>query len=475
LLLCVTLLFRQTLESTLAAQSYDDLEQRWAAVVANLRFEGNDDKITWFFDENNPDENDVRAQVQTAYMIADSSGKVLEGSNIYESLGFDKAAYIRTVLNSSQPLRQRKGAAGVPGSPYLIRSSYILDQSRNHKFYVAIGISLANHQKTLTDFTWVCVAVIPLIVVIGMGAGWVIAGRALLPVMAIARAAQRISGSNLSLRIPERKAADELEYLVETFNAMISRLEQSFIQVRQFSTDVSHELRTPITIVRGQLEVALFTAQTSEQYRDAIVVALGDVERLSQIVRALLLLSQAETGQVVLQLQPLDLCETGRNITEQFEIPAEGAGVEISFHARPGNCTGDFDRVQIERMLSNLISNAVKFTPPRGEVRVSVGRVGDQGEIVVQDTGQGIAPEHLPHIFDRFYRVRGMEEQASPEKGLGLGLSFVNWIVRAHGGTIEVKSELGKGTTFIVRLPFHPELPEASAVGDHEDALMKPV
>jgi signal transduction histidine kinase len=199
------------------------------------------------------------------------------------------------------------------------------------------------------------------------------------------------------------------------------------------------------------------------------------VERLSQIVRALLLLSQAETGQVVLQLQPLDLCETARNITEQFEIPAEGAGVEISFHATPGNCTGDFDRVQIERMLSNLISNAVKFTPSGGEVRVSVGRVGDQGEVVVHDTGQGIAPEHLPHIFDRFYRVRGMEEQASPEKGLGLGLSFVNWIVRAHGGTIEVKSELGKGTTFIVRLPFHPELPEGSAVDDHQDALMKPV
>ncbi len=254
--------------------------------------------------------------------------------------------------------------------------------------------------------------------------GWLIAGRALQPVMAIARAAQRISGSNLSLRIPERKTADELEYLIETFNDMIARLEQNFIQVRQFSTDVSHELRTPITIVRGQLEVALFTAQTAEQYRDAIITAMGDVERLSQIVRALLLLSQAETGQVVLQLQTLDLCETARNITEQFEIPAEGAGVDISFHAGPGNCTGEFDRVQIERMLSNLISNSVKFTPAGGEVRVSVDRVGDHAELVVQDTGQGIAPQHVPHIFDRFYRVRDLREQASPEKGLGLGLSF---------------------------------------------------
>jgi signal transduction histidine kinase len=101
--------------------------------------------------------------------------------------------------------------------------------------------------------------------------------------------------------------------------------------------------------------------------------------------------------------------------------------------------------------------------------------VGDTGEVVIQDTGQGIAPEHLPHIFDRFYRVRGMEEQASPEKGLGLGLSFVNWIVRAHAGTIDVRSELGKGTTFTVRLPFHPLPAEADVSEDTHEALMRPL
>jgi heavy metal sensor kinase len=418
------------------------------------------------------DENNFRARVQSVYMIADASGKLIAGSTTYERLGFDSPAYIRQVLASSQTDWRQKSAGGVP---YLIRASYILNETRTEKYYVAIGSSLAASRNLLTTFTWLCIALIPLVVVIGMATGWVVAGRALRPVLAIARAAQRISGSNLSLRIPERKAADELEYLVETFNDMISRLEQSFNQVRQFSTDVSHELRTPITIVRGQLEVALFTAQTTEQYRDAIVVALGDVERLSQIVRALLLLSQAETGQVVLQLQPLDLRETARNITEQFEIPAEGAGVDISFRAGPGNCTGDFDRVQIERMLSNLISNAVKFTPSGGQVRVSVQRTGDIGEIIVEDSGQGIAPEHLPHIFDRFYRVRGMEEHASPEKGLGLGLSFVNWIVKAHSGTIDVKSAPGRGTTFTVRLPFHPLLQEMDVTGDTTEALMKPV
>lgn len=468
----MTFIFRQKLKTSLYDQSIDELNNKWVALKGNLRIEGYDG-LVWLFDESDPDEKIISAGVKNVYLIASDSGAPIEASTVYRSLGFDSAEYVKKVLSSPEARWQEKYDPS--GVRYLIRSSYTLNENRNRKIYVAIGSSLAQSDKLLTGFTWLCIAMIPLVAAIGMATGWAVSGRALQPVMAIAQAAQRISGSNLSLRIPERKAADELEYLVETFNDMISRLEQSFIQVRQFSTDVSHELRTPITIVRGQLEVALFTAQTAEQYRDAIVVAMGDVERLSQIVRALLLLSQAETGQVILQLQPLDLCETARNITEQFEIPAEGAEVKISFHAGTRNCTGDFDRVQIERMLSNLISNAVKFTPAGGEVRVTVNRVGDQAEILVQDTGQGIAPEHLPHIFDRFYRVRGMEEQASPEKGLGLGLSFVNWIVRAHSGTIEVQSEPGKGTTFTVRLPFHAHPPAITVAENAHENAMRPV
>jgi heavy metal sensor kinase len=458
----VTLVFRAELARSLDEQSHDDLNQTWAAVKAGLRIEGPQDHLIWFFDDHDSDENSMKARIKKVFMIEDPNGTITEASNIYQSLGFDSPQYVKKTLASNLPQWRVKTAGGVP---YLIRSSYMLNEDGDRKFYVAIGESLAPDRKLLRSFNWLSLTLIPTVMILGIAAGWLVAGRSLKPVMDIAAAAKRISGSNLSMRIPERTAKDELEYLIETFNDMISRLEQSFIQVRQFSTDVSHELRTPITIIRGQLEVALFTAQTAEQYRDAIVMALGDVERLSQIVRALLLLSQAETGQVVLQLQPLDLRETARNITEQFEIPAEGADIHISFEAADGTCRGEFDRVQIERMLSNLISNAVKFTPPGGEIHVSVAPKGDQAEIIVSDTGQGIAPEHLPHIFDRFYRVRGKEDQASPEKGLGLGLSFVNWIVKAHQGTVDVKSTRGKGTAFTVCLPCRlktgaPDVPE---------------
>src|SRR5262249_47990105 len=150
-------------------------------------------------------------------------------------------------------------------------------------------------------------------------------------------------------------------------------------------------------------------------------------------------LSQAETGQVILQKQKLDLVEVIEGIVDQFQIPAEGAEVDLNFAARIRTLEGEFDRVQLERMLSNLLSNAVKFTPAGGCVEVTLEQYGNQAEIRVADTGQGIPPEHLPHIFDRFYRVRGPSEQASPEKGLGLGLSFVAWIVRAHEGTVDVE------------------------------------
>jgi heavy metal sensor kinase len=277
-------------------------------------------------------------------------------------------------------------------------------------------------------------------------------GRALTPVLEVARTAQRISGSNLSLRIPSREAGDELDYLILTFNRMIERLEASFEQMKQFSADVSHELRTPITAIRGQLEVALFTAKTTDQYREAMFNALQDIDRLSQIVRALFLLSQAESGQLTLQKSRMNLSEIAEDLVEQFQIPAEAAGVRLVADL-PAECPAQVDRVQIERLITNLLSNALKFTPEGGMVKLAVATEPEGVRLMIEDTGRGIPTEHLPHIFDRFYRVPGEGTAPSPEQGLGLGLSFVAWIVKAHRGTIEVDSTPGKGTKFTIHLP----------------------
>jgi signal transduction histidine kinase len=238
---------------------------------------------------------------------------------------------------------------------------------------------------------------------------------------------------------------------------MSRRLKASFEQMRQFSTDVSHELRTPLTAIQGQLEVALFTANSKEQLREAIENALQDVERLSNLVRALLLLSQSESGQVPMNRSLLNLCELIRDLVEQFQIPAEANNLRLS-QVEKGPVFCEVDRTQMERVVTNLLSNAIKYTPSGGWVRAYTEQAGSYARIIIEDSGVGIPPDHLPHIFDRFYRV----PDPNPEKGLGLGLSFVSAIVKAHGGEIRVNSRLGQGSRFEVTLPVgaareHPE------------------
>lgn len=176
--------------------------------------------------------------------------------------------------------------------------------------------------------------------------------------------------------------------------------------------------------------------------------ALEDVERLSRIVRALLLLSQSETGQLVLQKTELDLAAMTRDLVEEFQISAEEKRVQLTADL-PESCPIAGDRIQLERLISNLLSNALKYTPEGGSVHVQLGSEAPAVRLIVEDTGVGIPAEHLQHIFDRFYKV----PSADPEKGLGLGLSFVAWIVKAHGGAIDVQSRVNEGARFTVTLP----------------------
>jgi heavy metal sensor kinase len=457
LLVLLGLLFRQVLSGTFQNQMESVLDEEWGAAKGYLRTgpEGPD----WIFDEKDPDESFTVRRVQRVYMLADTQGQPLQYSEIYKSLGVDPPAEIRAVLESGKPaIRERTDPTGVP---YMIRSGLWVDHD-GHKYYLAIGRALDYNDQVIKNFTWDYFAWVPLVIVLSGVLGWFLAGRALVPVNSVAEAAQQITHSNLDVQIPARNTGDELDRLIEAFNHMMTRLNHSFEQIRQFSTDVSHELRTPLTVVRGQLEVALFTAQTVDQYRDAMADALEGVERLSNIVRALLMLSQAESGQLALQKSELNLADLVRDLVDQHQIPAEAEGVRLSADV-PANCVLNADRIQIERLLSNLLGNAIKYTPAGGLVKVSLIPAFDHVKLIVEDTGVGISPSHLPHIFDRFYRV----PSADAEKGLGLGLSFVAWIAKAHGGAVTVESTLKEGTRFTVLLPvgrWTAIAPEAPAV-----------
>ncbi len=435
--------FRARLAAIQEQQVESTLEEEWGAVRGYLRFGSLGPE--WFYDRYDPDEAFIVSRLLRVYLLTDAQGHPIQRSEIYESLGFDSPDYIKSVIQSgAKAVRILHDPKGVP---YLVRSGVIQDPD-HHKYYLAIGRAIAENSRVLKEFSDQYFIIVCVIIVFSGLLGWFLAKRALAPVNSVANTAQRITHSNLNMQIPLRGAGDELDRLIEAFNRMMERLSCSFSQIRQFSTDVSHELRTPLTIVRGQLEVALITAKTIDQYRDAMVNALEDVERLSNIVRALLMLSQAESGQLALKKTRLDFTEIVSDMVDEFQIPAEASNVRLSSWL-PNHCFILADRIQIERLLSNLISNAIKYTPSGGHVRVELLSAGDQVTLTVSDNGVGIASDHLTHIFDRFYRV----PSSDPEKGLGLGLSFVSWIVRAHGGTIDVKSELHQGTTFTVTLP----------------------
>lgn len=450
LLAGIGIFFRGLLSSIQRNEIGAVLEQEWGGVRGYMAIKakaGGTYATVWNYDRDDAVETLAVQRLRSILLVADSAGQVMEASEIYLSLGVESPEKIRDALNLSEPALEVRTASD--GTPYMLLSGPMRDGKR--LFYISVGRSMAQQQAVLNRFTLYYFALLPFILAACSLLGWFVSKRALNPVRELAAMTGDISGSNLSLRIPSRGAGDELDHLIETFNGMVGRLEKSFNQSRQFSTDVSHELRTPLTVIRGHLEVALMTAKTEEHYRDAIATALQDVERLTQTIRALLNLSQAESGQMTLQKDAIDLSAAARSAAEQFLPLAEANEVALHYETR-GDCAISADRVQVERLLWNLLSNAVKYTERGGRIRVMTQRSDGMVELAVDDTGIGIPAEALPRIFERFYRVPHRADE-NLDHGVGLGLSFVAWIVRAHNGTIDVESEPGKGSSFRVRLP----------------------
>jgi heavy metal sensor kinase len=437
-----TVIIRGVLES----RTEDTLVEELAAIKGYLRF---DKGLPVIGPAEDDDDRAEIARLTKVYVIADAKGHVSKGTNDRAFDALTDSAEIRRDLSQIRKLPPTlfKSIQGDEDGPYEVIATIILDDL-HREWYLAVGRSVVGDKEVLAKFQRIYLIFLALASLLCMGASWYSAGRGLRTLQSVEQAAKGITGSNLGLQIPQRGADDELDRLVGSFNQMSRRLRASFDQVRQFSTDVSHELRTPLTAIQGQLEVALFTATRPEQLREAIENALQDVERLSNLIRALLLLSQSETGQIPMNKSKVDLCELVSDVVEEFQIPAEADNLTLKCTtAVPVFC--EVDRTQMERVITNLLSNAIKYTPSGGWIKASVELTGDCVKLVVQDSGMGIPPSHLPHIFDRFYRV----PDPNPEKGLGLGLSFVASIVRAHQGEIHVESELGSGSTFTVTLP----------------------
>jgi heavy metal sensor kinase len=439
------------LNRVLENESKETLDDELGALKGYIHFEGDPPKPYWFIDGSDPEEMEAKDRLSAVFVIADAQGNLdPQRSSVPRSLA--QLANRPTILAELDQIGKGQGPViktviSTDKLPYQVISSTLRDD-RGGRWYVAEGRSLVDDNNVRRQFRKNLAIYLPLALVLCAFVSWYSAGRSLRALQSVDSAAQKVTGSNLGLQIPRRGADDELDRLIDSFNEMSRRLKASFEQVRQFSTDVSHELRTPLTAIQGQLEVALFTAGAKEQLQEAIENALQDVERLANLVRALLLLSQSESGQIPMHKNSLDLGRLVEDIVDQFQIPAEAADLQLK-HTTTQPVPCEVDRMQIERVITNLLSNAIKYTPAGGWVKACAEPAGQQVRLVVEDSGVGIPASHIPHIFDRFYRV----PDPNPEKGLGLGLSFVAAIVKAHGGEIKVTSDPGKGSRFEVLLP----------------------
>ncbi len=287
-------------------------------------------------------------------------------------------------------------------------------------------------------------------IILAFVVSWFVIGQALAPLSAITgMASQIIHADDLSQRIPLRgRGKDEIGRLISAFNEALERLEHIFASQQRFLADVSHELRTPLTVIKGNVDLMRRIKQVDEE---SLATIEDEADRLTRLVGNLLLEAQAESGRLPLHFAPVELDTLLLEVFKEMRVLARDR-VNIKL-TEIDQIVINGDRDRLKQVLINLVSNAIKYTPPGGSVYLSLSRIGDNARVIVRDTGQGISSEDIPHIFERFFRAEKSRTR-SKSGGFGLGLSISAWIVDHHGGRIEVDSAENKGSTFCIYLPI---------------------
>jgi len=319
---------------------------------------------------------------------------------------------------------------------------------------VAVATDTSHHEEFMVSFRrtlWTFVAIAALLT--GL-LGWAAVRRGLAPLRELKRGAAAVTASHLDYRLPVGSVPAELAELAETLNEMLARLEDSFRRLSDFSSDLAHELRTPVSNLMTETQVALSKARTTEEYREVLYSNAEEFERLARMIGDMLFLAKADHGLIVPHPEPVDLAREVRELFDYYEALAAEKMVQLRLEG--SGCVAG-DRLMLRRALNNLLSNAIRHTPHGGNIHVGVETAGDDVSVTVTNSGEPILAEHLPRLFDRFYRVDPARQRSSD--GVGLGLAITRSIIRAHGGEIEVRS--GAGTTrFELRIPAQAPLPD---------------
>lgn len=357
-------------------------------------------------------------------LYASKNVDLLGNDSFTTANAFSTPAYLRAQLTKSFPDHQYMIEVAGPTSE--------------------ISVALSNLLATLAyGFPPLCL--------IAISGGYLLLGRALHPIDEIISAAEIISTQNLSGRLPVPQSRDEFQRMSQALNRMIERLQEAYLVSSRFAADASHQLRTPLTIMRGELETLIREVRSQDEILDCLGSVLEESERLTRIVEGLLFISRLEVGEAKMNREALDLAKLVDSTIDQMLLLAEEKNISVERHLEP-TALVHADPVRIRQAVINLLDNALKYTPEKGCIQIRVFVSSTNAILEVEDSGVGIAPEAIPMVFQRFYRA----PETATTPGSGLGLAIAESIVQAHSGSLSLKSTVGKGSCFTIRIPlFH--------------------
>ena len=408
-----------------------------------LRFDG--DAPTVEYNMNDSDQASFVHEATRYYQVYDSAtGRLLVQSPDIAPLGLSLTrGEIVLLLATSQPsdITTPYGRLRIVNSP--------IAGPGGRTYLLQVGVSLRALDASLSRYRDLLLVLTPLSLLLAAAGAWWLSGFALAPLTRAAFAARDIDIATLGRRLPTRGVKDELEDMTLAFNETLGRLERSIGEMRQFSTALAHELRTPLAALRGEIELAL-RATRDVDLQQSLASQIEDIDRLTRLIEHVLTLARAESGQIPLSFGAVDLGELASSLVETLEPVANARTIALRCEPASG-VVALGDAGWLERLVLNLIDNAMKFTREGGCVIVRVSRHGERACLEVADTGIGMTPDVAAHVFERFYQAD--PSRSSPSGGAGLGLSLVKWIVDRHHGTVSVESTPEKGSTFRVALP----------------------
>ena len=379
------------------------------------------------------------------FRLLSLDGQEFSSSNMsyWRDISVAKAA-IEQLIGGNRPIFN---TVSLPDRQHNIRLLYAII-GRN--IILQLGQSMENYTRFIEAFRKIFVTTMASLFVFAAIIGWFMARRALAGVEAVTRTARQISEGSLKERVPVKKYQDEIDQLAITFNQMLDRIQTLVTGIREMSDNIAHDLKSPITRIRGISEVSLTIGASEKEYENMAASTVEECDRLLDMINTMLVISKTEAGVNKLDAKDLDIGAVVRDACELFQSPAEDKDLRLVCDV-PGSFSISGDNRLIQRMIANLVDNAIKYTPAGGSIEVTVNTVNhDAVAIAVQDTGIGISEKDMPRVFERFYRC----DPSRSEAGIGLGLSFVRAIARAHGGDITVAGGSNRGSTFKVTLPL---------------------